>query len=66
MDGNLNSYWLMHLERMDSFFSNPNPLESGVSNLRPVDHIQPRRAMNVILHKIVNLLKTLFLLTSFH
>ena len=32
----------------------------GVSNPRPVAHMQPRRAMNTAWHKIVILLETLF------
>ena len=32
---------------------------AGVSNLQPTDHLQPRVAMNVAQHNIINLLKTL-------
>ena len=34
---------------------------SGASNLRPVVHMHPRMAMKVAQHKIVNLLKTLWI-----
>ena len=33
---------------------------SGVSNLWPVGHMQPRMAVNAAQHKIINLLKTLW------
>ena len=38
---------------------------SGVSNPWPMDHRWPRMAMNVAQHKIINWLKTFFLLISF-
>ena len=37
----------------------------GVSNPRPVGHMQPRMAMNVAQHKIVNSLKTFFFAHQF-
>ena len=39
---------------------------SGVSNPQPVGCMQPRKAVNMAQHKTVNLLKTFFLLLSFH
>ena len=38
----------------------------GVSNPWPVGRMRPRMAMNAAQHKIINLLKTFFLLISFH
>ena len=37
-----------------------------VNNLQPFVHMQPKMAMNVDQHKIVNLLKTYFLFISFY
>ena len=39
---------------------------AGVSNPWPAGCMQPRMAMTEVQHKIVNLLKTFFLLISFH
>ena len=41
-------------------------LPAGVSNPWPVSHAQPMMAVDAAQHEIVNLLKTLFLLISFH
>ena len=37
-----------------------------VSNPRPMGHMRPRKAVNAVQHKILNLLKTFFWLISFH
>ena len=37
----------------------------GVSNLWPMGHMQPRMAMNVAQHKIINLLKAFFFAHQF-
>ena len=34
-----------------------NSIKAGVSNLRPVGHMQPRMAVNAAQHKIINYLK---------
>ena len=39
---------------------------SGVSDPRPVGHMWSRTTMHVAQRKIISLLKTLFLLISFH
>ena len=43
----------------------PKMTQSGVSNPRPVGCVWPGVAVNVAQHKIVNVLKTFFLLVSF-
>ena len=45
--------------------SSPFLSNTRVSNPWPMGHMKPRMAMNVAQHKIVNLLKTFFLLISF-